>query len=787
MSSSENSGFEEDHENNFLVNPVKSKSSSSSTLRATDTNKSELIPFIPLVQSGISLEPDMLFGWKPKAITSGGPIPINFTMESFPTKGCIYYGYRPEDSIELHETFSGNSSYPFTVNTTVKQAYKIIKKKSAKKDCRPFVGMKAGVNEDSLYFNSKFESGNLDKVSRVKENEYDLYIRNDSNTCGKNQWYYFMARNNSSEQEVKLNIVNFCKHDSLYTQGQQPLVFRMDRPEKGWHFMCDSVKYGFSKVNKSLEGRRTYYCLSFKLTFPANETLKFAYSLPYTYSDLLEFLRKIELEKCVRQEVLCKSLSGIDVPLLTVTDFDCHNKKECIIATGRIHPGETHGSWMMQGFISFIISNAPEALRLRQLCVFKIIPMLNPDGVVLGNSRCSMNGQDLNRQFQEPDVRLHPEIFYLKNLISLNKDILMYLDYHSHSKKKGVFIYGPHFPLHSEYHCKIRVIPKLLSENTEVFRYYSCKFRNEWSKRKAARLVIAKEHSLAYTYTIEASAYGYFNSDRQSIPFNSNNLQNMGECILTTILQFIDLRNDEILQKEVKAELRKQNKTIKEDTKRTMQDILELIKNDLQNEDESDSGGSDSDSDNEKEEEKVNNKILSILKQINILIMNPTTSKRYSHSHAPKVVKTQKKSEELEVQAKSTLAKYFSRASTDNRSKFKYRAESTKRPTEVEKKSSVKPQIKVKEGVSKFSYSRGLYALKRRNNPMIFDKSVLNNKRRTIRLENKIQANINLGAFLDGIDAGLESNSESESTRNQFNMSSIMKRNSKYQSTDRIN
>lgn len=787
MSNSEDSGFEEDHENNILLDPVKSKSSSTTTLHPTDINNSEIIPFIPLVQSGISLEPDMLFGWKPKTTTTGGPIPINFTMESIPTKGCIYYGYRPEDSIDLHETFSGASSYPFSINPTVKQAYKIIKKKTVKKDGRPFVGMKAEVDEETLIFNSKFESGNLDKVSKINENEYNLYIRNDSNTCGKNQWYYFAARNNSGEREIKLNIVNFCKHDSLYTQGQQPIVFRVSQPEKGWHFMCDSVKYGYSKVNKTLEGRRTYYSLSFKLTFPANETLKFAYSLPYTYSDLLQYLQEIEFEKCVKQEVLCKSLSGVDVPLLTITDFDHHDKKEYIFATGRVHPGETHGSWMMQGLISFIISSAPEAIRLRRLCVFKIIPMLNPDGVIIGNSRCSMNGQDLNRQFQEPDVRLHPEIFYLKTLIQSNKDILTYLDCHSHSKKKGVFIYGPHFPLHSEHHCKIRVIPKLLSENTEIFRYYSCKFRNDWSKRKAARLVIAKEQGLAFSYTIEASAFGYFSSERQTIPFDTKNLQKMGEYILTTILQYIDLRNDEILQKEVKAELRKKCKTFKDENKRTMDDILELIKKDLQNEDESDSGGSNSDSDNEQEEEKVNNKILSVLKQINSLIMNPGKSKRYSQSYAPKIGKLQKKSEELEVQAKSTLAKYFSRASTDNRSKFKYRAESTKRPTEVEKKTAIKPPLKPKEGVSKFSYSRGLYALKRRNNQMIFDKSVLKNKRQTIKLENKIQGNINLGAFLDGIDPGFESNSEGESIRNQLNMSIIMKRNSKYQSTDRIN
>lgn len=40
---------------------------------------------------------------------------------------------------------------------------------------------------------------------------------------------------------------------------------------------------------------------------------------------------------------------------------------------------------------------------LRNHFVFKIIPMVNPDGVVLGNYRTSLSGKDLNREFISPD------------------------------------------------------------------------------------------------------------------------------------------------------------------------------------------------------------------------------------------------------------------------------------------------------------------------------------------------------------------------------------------------
>jgi hypothetical protein len=757
----EDSGFEEDSDNNVFLNEVRSRSSSSSRLRIPESAKEELIPCIPLAHSGISLEPDMLFGWRPKSLLSGGPIPFSFTADIIPCKNSIFYGYRPEDSLELHEDFAGPSSYNYYINPTIRQAFKIIKKKSGKKDTRPFQGMKPET-EEIFRFDSKFESGNLDKVAKVKEDEYDLFIRNDTNTYGKNQWFYFKVTNTAEQREVKMNIVNFSKQDSLYSQGLQPCVLRESHLQKGWHYMCENVKYSFSKVNKAMVNKRIYYGLSFTLNFPANETLRFAYSVPYTYSELLQYLNTLKESRYLKREMLCKSLSGIEVPLLTISDFDYKCKKETVIVTARVHPGETHGSWMMQGFINYLLGKTYEAIRLRESCLFKIVPMLNPDGVVVGNSRCSLNGQDLNRQFQHPDHLLHPEIYHLKSLIFGSKNILAYLDFHAHSKKKGVFIYGPYFPLHSEFHCKIRVVPKLLSEITEIFRYYSCKFRNDWSKRKAARLVISKEHSLPFSYTVEASSYGYLKADRTTVVLTPSILQEMGKHILHTLLQYTDLRAEEARQKELRAELR-HKKTLKlspikdrePENKRTMEELLEVIKQDLENEDDSDSGGSDSDANNEEEEQKMNKKILSVIKQVNKLVYNPTTTKRYSHSQAPKSSKHHKKQEDLDYQAKSTLAKYFSRACTDN--KNKYRAESVKRPLETDKKS--RQLSKPKELVSKFSYCRGLYAL-RPKAELVLDRSMLKSKKK-FRLEQKGTNNV----FLDLMDEGYGSSSEGEGKR----------------------
>jgi len=52
---------------------------------------------------------------------------------------------------------------------------------------------------------------------------------------------------------------------------------------------------------------------------------------------------------------------------------------------------------MVKGIIDYLIGPTLQAKILRDNFIFIIIPMLNPDGVILGNARWGMAGLDLNR------------------------------------------------------------------------------------------------------------------------------------------------------------------------------------------------------------------------------------------------------------------------------------------------------------------------------------------------------------------------------------------------------
>lgn len=392
--------------------------------------------------------------------------------------------------------------------------------------------------KNTLIFESKFESGNLSKAVKISEDEYNLYLEYDVETQGYTQWYYFSVKNYKPHHCVQFNIVNLLKPNSLYKDGLMPLVFSTEAYAKtslDWQRGGFDIEYFQNSFERKFSVPNTpnfYYTLSFKYNFDyENDTVYFCHCYPYTYSTLMKYLEKLseipEYSSFLEISTLCKTLAGNICPILTITDsiasYKKHaseksktfSKKKGVVLTARVHPGETNSSYIIQGAIDFLLSESNQARNLRKKFVFKIVPMLNPDGVVYGNYRCSLLGVDLNRRWKEPNMHLHPTIFYTKEMIKYfqrTHHLFFFCDIHGHSTKKDAFLYGCKTKLTTKNEQKeniyIRLIPLILAKKNRLFNYDNCQFNLNKIKESTARIVIFKELGVLACYTLEASFLG---------------------------------------------------------------------------------------------------------------------------------------------------------------------------------------------------------------------------------------------------------------------------------------
>lgn len=66
----------------------------------------------------------------------------------------------------------------------------------------------------------------------------------------------------------------------------------------------------------------------------------------------------------VTRNTLCRTIAGNKCEYLTITNrvpIEQDKKKEGVVLSARIHPGESNASFMMKGVIDFLVSDDPVA------------------------------------------------------------------------------------------------------------------------------------------------------------------------------------------------------------------------------------------------------------------------------------------------------------------------------------------------------------------------------------------------------------------------------------------
>lgn len=280
---------------------------------------------------------------------------------------------------------------------------------------------------------------------------------------------------------------------------------------------------------------------------------------PYSFDDQQEFLDALDSKMATvpsvyyKREHFADSYERRRVDLLTITSNDRMAKgcteplshphlfpssgnqstaqlfnadKKVVLLTARVHPGETPASYAMQGTIELLTDPIdPVAIELRRLFVFKVVPMINPDGVSRGHFRTDCHLQDLNRYYDDPTPQMHSPVFAIKQLLSYldqDKRICFFCDYHSHGLPRNCYFYGNF--LKYQLQVESKAFAKLMELTCPEFTASDCDFslksmgfktfkKDRQSKTKVgcSRVAAFRSTLLVHCFTLEIGYHGLVN------------------------------------------------------------------------------------------------------------------------------------------------------------------------------------------------------------------------------------------------------------------------------------
>ncbi|CAM9231244.1 unnamed protein product, partial [Lampetra fluviatilis] len=233
-------------------------------------------------------------------------------------------------------------------------------------------------------------------------------------------WFHFGVSGSGTAGCGKLlcfTVVNMNRQSRLYAQGATPLVRTVPgrtRWEPLTHrptFQVDNGEFTLTFHHRLVDaaGSTTYFAFCYPYSYEQNQ--RHLQLLDQRFSDARNLTPDSPPDSVFYQrELLVRSLCGLRVDLLTVTDcrgmgarreprlgglFPSMEEtrppefphKKVFLLTARVHPGETPSSFVLRGFLEFIVRpHDARAAALRRRFLFKLlVPMLNPDGVQRGH------------------------------------------------------------------------------------------------------------------------------------------------------------------------------------------------------------------------------------------------------------------------------------------------------------------------------------------------------------------------------------------------------------------
>ncbi len=283
-----------------------------------------------------------------------------------------------------------------------------------------------------ITFDSSFECGNATGFTETAPGAYDFAIEPDTASDDR-QWFYFAA-NGAEGQTLTFTIVNAGDTNVPSHWSTAVPVFSTDDGET-WTRTTGATS-------------RTSTTYTFAHTFQTNAE-RIAFHDPYPFSRAETKIPEWAAHPHAESTVLGQSIQGRDMTLFRITDPSTGPEgKIGVWVIARQHAAEVTGSWTMEGFMDFLLSDAEEARALRANALVNVVPFMNPDGATAGNYRDNFHGVNLNRVWDgSATMADSPEVVLARQAIDAwaagDNDYSWFFDFHSTSGG------SPHFAFHA--------------------------------------------------------------------------------------------------------------------------------------------------------------------------------------------------------------------------------------------------------------------------------------------------------------------------------------------------
>lgn len=290
---------------------------------------------------------------------------------------------------------------------------------------------------DKIVVSSDFDSGGIGELVQSEGNTLTgptIHWKHKTSTDDQYYWFHFRL-DNVLNKTVTINLNNLIgvyrsKPHLIYTKGTHPV-------------------YSYDKVNweriNDVDYDASAHVLKFSNHF-TNDSVWIAYAHPYPYYKETEFISSLPVDNSyLKTEIIGSSAQSRNINLLTITDSSVPDKnKKVVLITSLQHAGEYVGGFFVEGMVKYLLSDDARAAEARKKTIYKIVPMMNPDGIYNGMTRLNGNLEDLNQEWDDDytdtaHAPTEPEVAavkkWIRDWLKSGKKITLSIDVHSQGQE----------------------------------------------------------------------------------------------------------------------------------------------------------------------------------------------------------------------------------------------------------------------------------------------------------------------------------------------------------------